>query len=138
MSMYPPSTACTLDTTVLEGLSAMQVEGAPDIVGEMVVMFLDETRQRLDDADAGVRSGDIALVGRAAHSLRGICGTIGANRMGELGGALEDALNGGGDVRAVVDALFEEFGRVREQVGSYSARQAGARSTAATVDQRTR
>jgi HPt (histidine-containing phosphotransfer) domain-containing protein len=60
-------------------------------VGRIVVRFLEETDERLVSLRAAVSSGDAAGIERAAHALKGIAGTVGANEIMSVAKQLEDS-----------------------------------------------
>ncbi|AHY45891.1 PAS domain S-box protein [Rubrobacter radiotolerans] len=70
-----------LDEGVLSGLVSLESEGEPEILRELVGVFLNDARSRLDDLRRGVRSKDLAKVRRTAHALRGASASIGAAKL---------------------------------------------------------
>jgi HPt (histidine-containing phosphotransfer) domain-containing protein len=103
----------SLDLTRLQELAAYQVDGQPDMVSEIVAMFISESVRRIDEATRGAATGDQPLLKRAAHSLRGGCGTVGALRMSELALELEAAA-GASATAGLIESITDEFARVRE------------------------
>jgi HPt (histidine-containing phosphotransfer) domain-containing protein len=112
----------TLDVDRFEALAALQEEGQPDVLAEMVGLFVDETAGWLVEARNAVDSGDVLALSRVAHSLKGACATLGAERMRGQAAGLEEALVAGrlSEVPAFVDALTEEFCQLRTQLVPYA------------------
>jgi two-component system sensor histidine kinase/response regulator len=78
-----------VDVSSLQALRHLQRPGQPDVVGRIVSRFLEETPQRLSALHAALEQHDPAALERAAHALKGIAGTVGANEMSELAHHLE-------------------------------------------------
>ncbi len=104
-----------VDLAALAGLEGAQVEGEPDIVVELMELYLEDASAKLaamreDLTEKGGRS-----VGRLAHSLRGSSANLGARRAAALCEELErmgegDPSRGG---RVLLDKLESELARVR-------------------------
>jgi HPt (histidine-containing phosphotransfer) domain-containing protein len=78
-----------IDAARLESLAALEATGCHGLVGEVVATFLDTVPRSLDALKDAFLRGDSATVERVAHSLRGSCGLLGAQRMAESAGAVE-------------------------------------------------
>ncbi len=107
-----------LDQAVLESLRQLTPSGAPDVLTEVLQMFLQEVPPRVARLRNAWASGDIEEMYRAAHSLKGSAGNIGAERL--LGVATRlDAIGRAGDLTnsaPLVDALEIEFGKVEAEI----------------------
>jgi HPt (histidine-containing phosphotransfer) domain-containing protein len=112
----------TLDVDRFEALADLQEEGQPNVLAEMVGLFVGETVAWLVEARNAVDSGDVLALGRVAHSLKGACATIGAERMRGQAAGLEEALVAGrvSEAPSFVDALTEEFRQLRSQLVPYT------------------
>ena len=107
-------TAATLDPSALETIRSWFSPEDPDPVTELTEAFVADATTRLAALREAVRREDITLTGQAAHSLKGMCGAIGAVRMNALSLQLEHA--GHDDARALatlVGALEHEFACVQ-------------------------
>jgi len=112
----------TLDISLLEGLVALQIEGQPDVIAEISGLFIEEASKRIADAEAALASGDAILLRRSAHTIRGACGMLGAQRLATLAGTLEAAAETKRDGLAeMVKDLAEEFDQVRTLLRPYLA-----------------
>ena len=79
-----------LDTSILEDLKSLQVEGKQNILKSLFDLFMRDTPVRLDEVDAAVERGDGEAVRKIAHTLKGSSGNIGAQRMARVAALLED------------------------------------------------
>ena len=79
----------TLDPAVLDRLTELQDPDEPDIVKSLIDLFLVEGRERIDTMHKASAAGDAQARARAAHSLKGSAGTIGALHLQELCAAIE-------------------------------------------------
>jgi HPt (histidine-containing phosphotransfer) domain-containing protein len=104
-----------LDRSVLAGLRGLQEEGEPDILGELIGLFLTDAPPQLVALREAARAGDASSVEQVAHALKGSSGNMGAVRMGAICAELEEM--GRSEKLAAapvgVSRLEEELGRVR-------------------------
>ncbi|QIN81445.1 response regulator [Rubrobacter tropicus] len=104
-----------LDRGVLAGLRELQVEGEPDILGELTELFLASVAPQLVALRDAVEAGDARPVERVAHTLRGSCANMGAVAMEAICGELE-GMGRSNDVSAapsLLSRLEAEYERVR-------------------------
>jgi signal transduction histidine kinase/DNA-binding response OmpR family regulator/HPt (histidine-containing phosphotransfer) domain-containing protein len=104
-----------LDRDVLADLRQLQVEGEPDVLGELIELFLTNVPRRLALLRDAVGAGDTRQVERTAHALRGSCGSMGAAAMEAICGELE-GMGRSEDLSAapaLVSRLEAAYGRVR-------------------------
>jgi len=80
-----------LDRDTLENLFDLQLEGEPELLGELLDTFFDDTTRRLTDLREATSRGDAQAVEQAAHALKGSCANIGAKRMLQVCEDLEEA-----------------------------------------------
>ena len=122
MSQTPLASQPALDTRQFESLAALQQDGQPDVLGEMVALFAREVSQSLAEADRARLDQDPAALARVAHSLKGVCGTVGAERMRGLAVDLETALREGRgqETQSILDALKEEMRQVMAALARYA------------------
>ena len=101
-----------LDEAVLAGL---QDEGGPDILRELAGMFLDDAPGRIGEIRSSLQDGDPGGVERAAHTLKGGAGSMGATGMSRLAAGLQEAGRGNdlSDAPRLLRELEDELGRVR-------------------------
>jgi HPt (histidine-containing phosphotransfer) domain-containing protein len=107
-----------LDQAVLETLRKLTPAGEPDVLAEVLRLFLDEVPPRIARLRNARESGNIEEMHRAAHSLKGSAGNIGARQLYEVCRQL-DALGKAGDLAGaapLVDALDVEFDKVESAI----------------------
>jgi HPt (histidine-containing phosphotransfer) domain-containing protein len=80
----------TVDRELLARLRGLQGEVEPDIVADLAGMFLEDARSRLEAVEEALQKGDAPAVERAAHTLKGGSGGMGARRMFGLCTQLEE------------------------------------------------
>jgi two-component system, sensor histidine kinase and response regulator len=103
-----------VDRIVLAGLRELQVEGEPDILGELIEMFVADVPSQLVALQEAVEAGDGQAVERIAHTLKGSSGNMGAVGMGALCMELEE-MGCLGELAAapgLIVRLKDEFWRV--------------------------
>jgi two-component system sensor histidine kinase/response regulator len=105
----------SIDHSVLDGLRDLQGEGEPDILCELIELFLADVPSQLDALREAVQSGDILSVKRIAHTLKGGSRNMGVVRMAAICAELEqigrsETLAG---APVWISRLEEEFERVR-------------------------
>jgi two-component system, sensor histidine kinase and response regulator len=110
--------APVLDSTVLDTLRQLNQPGEPDIVREVLTVFLADAPVRLARMREALARGDAASLERAAHTLKGAAASIGAAALQISCRELEEA----GKVAALDNAphLFNrvesEFSRLKAEV----------------------
>ena len=112
------SDAAVLDPAVIDSLRKLTPPGEPDVLSEVLRMFLQEGPPRMERLRNALAAGHIQEVHRAAHSLKGSAGNIGAQAMFAVCKALDD-LGRTGDLAgaaALVEALETEFGKVETAI----------------------
>lgn len=107
-----------LDPRVLASLRELTVAGEPDVLVEVLQLFLDEVPKKLQTMQSAVQAGDAALVARAAHSLRGSAGNIGAVSLLDASRRIENlaTANDLEKVQPLVGQLTDEYHRVELEI----------------------
>ncbi len=107
--------AASLDESVLAALRELQEEGEPDILEELIELFLEDAPSQIAALGESVEAGNAHAVERIAHTLKGSSGNMGAARMTAICSELEDVGASSALYRApeLVKRLEEEFERVR-------------------------
>jgi HPt (histidine-containing phosphotransfer) domain-containing protein len=111
-------TARALDDAALERLRQLNQDGQPDVVREVLTVFLADATHRLAAIDAGIGQQDGRAVHRAAHALKGAASSIGATTLEGHCRDLEAAAQAPALDRARETArhVQEEIGRVRVEI----------------------
>jgi HPt (histidine-containing phosphotransfer) domain-containing protein len=104
-----------VDFSVLKGLDDGPVEGEPDLVTELIDLYLGEVPQLIDSIRKGLEKNDWKSARRAAHTLRGSSGNIGVLQLSSLAGKLERLDETEANLaRSLCEDLEREFVRVKE------------------------
>ncbi len=110
--------APALDPAVLESLRQLTPPGEPDVLAEVLQLFVADVPARIERLRAAWQAGDAVAVQRAAHSLKGSAGNIGATQLLAVCGRLDEQ-GRSGDLSALaplVASLDAEYGRVESEI----------------------
>ncbi len=110
--------AAILDPAVLETLRQLTPPGEPDVLTDVLTLFLQESPRRVEQLRNAYAVGDIQEVQRSAHSLKGSAGNIGAHRLLDVCRQLDEHGKAGAHAHLgpLVDALGVEFGKVEVEI----------------------
>jgi signal transduction histidine kinase/CheY-like chemotaxis protein/HPt (histidine-containing phosphotransfer) domain-containing protein len=107
----PEALPPAIDTSVIDMLRSLAADGDPDPIAELIETFVVDGSDRLAKLHAALSAGDELAARRAAHSLKGMSGAIGASHLSSLSREVEHAEPGAID-SARVQLLEREFARV--------------------------
>lgn len=106
-----------LDPAVVASLRQLTPPGEPDVLVEILRVFLTDVPRRIDQLKAAWRNGKAADVQRAAHSLKGSSGNIGADALFDVCRQIDErAKTGDLGIDALISALDLEYGRVEAEI----------------------
>ncbi len=112
MTTRPP-----LDPAVVDSLRQLTPPGEPDVLAEILSVFLTEVPRRVDRLKSAFRDRDAAEVQRAAHSLKGSSGNIGADGMFEVCRQIDERAKAGDlGIDALLDGLDREYRNVEAEI----------------------
>ncbi len=97
--------ASVFDTEVLGGLRELQDEGEPDLVVELMSLFVEDAPERHKQIEDAANQGDAKGVERSAHALKSASANLGAKELSASCAALE-VLGRGGDLSGLEMALL--------------------------------
>jgi two-component system sensor histidine kinase/response regulator len=105
-----------VDLAALKGFEGMQAEGEPDLIVELIDLYLEDAPRKLASMLEAVAGADEGALRRVAHSLKGSSASLGACRVAALCEKLEradcdDSFGRGG---ALLALLGQELERVRQ------------------------
>jgi HPt (histidine-containing phosphotransfer) domain-containing protein len=111
----PVAPSEAVDVAMLTSLEEAQIEGEPDLLVELIDLYLEDASAKIDALWEALATSDEMLLRRLAHSLRGSSGNLGAHRMAAVCEELEridgpDPLRKAGEL---LTSLELEFERVR-------------------------
>lgn len=70
-----------LDMSVVEELLSITDDGDPELLLDLVQMFLEDGPNKVRAVTEGIAAGDFESAERAAHSLKGSSGNLGARQL---------------------------------------------------------
>jgi len=121
----PAASGAVLDPRALDQIRALQQPGAPDLLGRIIGLYLENSRTLTEQIRAALAAGDATGLLQAAHALKSSSANVGATALADLAGQLE-ALGREARLdaaRLLVNPMFQAHERV---VGALQARQAVA------------
>jgi CheY-like chemotaxis protein len=109
-----------VDERALAALRDLQAEGRPDLLAELLAVYLRDTPPRLAALHEALARKDAEAVRREAHAIKGSSGYLGAVEMARLCVELEGQARTGDLIRAaeLVQAIAAAFERVRAHLGA--------------------
>jgi HPt (histidine-containing phosphotransfer) domain-containing protein len=104
-----------VEAGTLAALRDLQGEGQPDILAEVIAVYLHDTPSRLAALHEAVTRADAGALRGAAHSLKGSSSQIGAVQMAQLCADLEEQARAAdlADAAQTLRRLDAAFGRVQ-------------------------
>jgi HPt (histidine-containing phosphotransfer) domain-containing protein len=67
-----------LDMQVVEELMSLSDDGDPELLLDLIKLFLDDGPDKVAAIEQGLAKGDFEMMERAAHALKGSAGNLGA------------------------------------------------------------
>ena len=107
-----------LDPAVIVSLRELTPPGEPDVLKEVLQLFLDDVPGRIGRLRQAWQAGNAVEVQRAAHSLKGSAGNIGANDLLAVCRTLDERGKSGDltDMDGLMASLDTEYGRVEAEI----------------------
>ena len=109
-----------IDMSVLDSFRELQDEGEPDLIAELVGLYINDTETRLAEMQTALKKKDTPALEKVTHSIKGSSGNLGIRRIAKICTALEKNLKKDrwDKVEAQVSELESEFLRVRQVLES--------------------
>jgi HPt (histidine-containing phosphotransfer) domain-containing protein len=91
------------------------MEGEPDIVIELIDLYVEDVPRRFEIMRSAISDGDRSAVQRQAHTVKGSSGNLGALGIAQICDRMERLEFDGPDsnLQALMDQLEQEFSDVR-------------------------
>ena len=90
-------------------------------IAELLEMALETGAKHRQTLSQGLAAGDPTLIARAAHSIKGSAGNIGAAEVAQLAAELDERARAGElhDARARVEEIDAAYARLSESIRAY-------------------
>jgi HPt (histidine-containing phosphotransfer) domain-containing protein len=108
-----------IDAAAIANLRSLETDGENGaFLRELVGLFAKDVPERLAELEAAVRSSDATAALRAAHSIKGCSGNLGASALCQSAERLEDHLrrSPAGGCAPLVAAVETEFLKARAEL----------------------
>jgi HPt (histidine-containing phosphotransfer) domain-containing protein len=97
-------------------------DGDTDFEKELFGVFLEDCEDRLRRLNEAMAAGRLSEIQREAHTIKGAAANVGTTHLQEIAMHLEGMTDGASpESKALVNALEQEFARVKEAVLAYVA-----------------
>jgi HPt (histidine-containing phosphotransfer) domain-containing protein len=105
------STLPILDPEAIANLRALNPDDPNEFLREIATIFFEDTPKRIVELDDSLRAGDVKKFERAAHSIKGSSGNLGAFALREAAAQLESRSHkeGLGDLAGLVAELKAQY-----------------------------
>ena len=112
----PRSHAQAVDMAVLTSFEEAQLDGVPDLIVELIDLYLEDAPHRLAAIEEALAKKDGPALKQAAHCLRGSSANLGVLQMALICEEVEriDCNDWFPGVQTLLGCLKEEFARVRQ------------------------
>jgi HPt (histidine-containing phosphotransfer) domain-containing protein len=107
-----------LDPHVVDSLRQLTPPGEPDVLADILTLFLEEVPKKIRTLQAALEANDAAQVARLAHSLKGSTGNLGAHAMLDVCRRIDDLAKSGDLARVapLIANLTSEYHRVELEI----------------------
>jgi len=99
----------SVDTAVLGGFKDLQQPDEPDIVTELIDLFLEDAEKRMTVLKQSADGDDVKMISTQAHAIKGSSGNIGAVKIAMLSNLLEEKTIDISRARLIISELEAEF-----------------------------
>lgn len=114
--MNSPHHDSAIDMEVIASLRALGGEDDPELLFELIDLFLDDAPNHISALESAAAAGDVETIERAAHTLKSSCANIGARQLSALCRELESQGRARdlGAVPTLVERARTEYLRVQD------------------------
>ena len=107
-----------LDPRVIESLRQLTPPGEPDVLAQILTVFLEEVPKKIRALQVALDAGDAAAAARAAHSLKGSSGNVGASALLDICRRVDERARSGdmAQIAPLLPSLMSEYHRVELEV----------------------
>ena len=117
------SSPVIIDSEAIKNLRALNPGDGDEFLREITAIFFEDMPRRIAELDQSLLSGDTGKFSRAAHSIKGSSGNLGAVALRDVAGQLEhrSQKEGLGDVALLLADLKVQFGRAQAELTKLTA-----------------
>lgn len=103
--------ATAINMAVIDELLSLGDEGDASLLTDLIQMFLEDAPVKLNSIKTGFAKRDMAIVEKAAHSMKGSAGNLGATEVQNLCDQLQQACRNGNPelIAGLVSQLEKPF-----------------------------
>ena len=102
----------SLDDAVLGDYRALQMPDTPDLVTDLIDLFIKDSGQRIEILKMAVGRCDTAQIKQQAHTFKGSGGNIGALKLAKIAKCIEENLNDAEQLQVLVNEMERELEKV--------------------------
>ena len=112
------SSPVVIDMEAIANLRALNPDDQDEFLREIAAIFFEDMPRRITELDTSLATGDVAKFSRAAHSIKGSSGNLGAAALRDVAGLLETRSHqeGLGNVDELLGSLKVEFDRAKVEL----------------------
>lgn len=113
-----------LDMSVVQELLDLTGDGDPELLLDLVQMFLEDSPERIKTIQQSTQSGDMEAMSQAAHSLKGSAGNLGLSVLQETCDQLQvlGHKKAADEVQALMPAMETQFSDALEALRELQAK----------------
>jgi HPt (histidine-containing phosphotransfer) domain-containing protein len=117
-----PSNSTAIDSSVLENFQTKMGDDGPEMVGQLITLFLEDTPKLLVELQQQVVKDDADGVRRTAHTLKSNSATFGALKLSALCADLEQQGKAGfiHGAKSIIPEIQEEFNHAQIELRRYA------------------
>ncbi len=110
----------TIDRSFLDNIRALQIEGEPDILNQVINNYLKDSVKLIDNLREAIHKSNIEQIKNTAHSLKSSCANVGAVKLSSLCKELEmkSKSNSIENASAILLEIKDEHKKVTEALKS--------------------
>jgi HPt (histidine-containing phosphotransfer) domain-containing protein len=105
-----------IDLSGLTSLADLRSAGEPDLIVELIDLYLNSAAERIQSIEAAAARADVTVLKQAAHTLKGSSASLGFHQIAEISEQLEqlDWRDSQSRLYALLELLQYKFARLRE------------------------
>ncbi len=112
------SSPVIIDSATIASVRALNPDDGDEFLREILGIYFEDTPRRIEELDRSLAADDAQKFARAAHSIKGSSGNLGAVALRDVAGQLENRAQkeGLGDVAGLLANLKTEYARAHAEL----------------------